>query len=120
MSQHDPAAPAARIEQNDAPPRKDQRGGSRRRALKEGKLVFGATHSVIDCTIDNISDGGAHVRMSSSQGVPQDLYLVEASRGIIHKAQVSWRTPAGIGLKLLGPIEDAAAREALLRKFRRG
>ena len=56
---------------------------------------------------------------TSSQGVPQDLYLVEANRGIIHKAQVTWRTTGGIGLKILGPIEDAAAREALLRKFRR-
>ena len=51
--------------------------------------------------------------------MPQDFYLVEANRGIIHKAEVAWRTTAGIGLKILGPLEDAAAREALLRKFRR-
>ena len=98
---------------------KNQRRSQRRRVLKEGKLIFGKAHSVVDCTIDNVSDGGAHVRITSSHGVPQDFYLVEANRGIIHKAEVAWRTTTGIGLKILGPLEDAAAREALLRKFRR-
>jgi hypothetical protein len=87
--------------------------------LKEGKLVFGLGHSVVDCTIDNMSEGGAHVRLISSHGIPGDFYLVEASRGIIHKAEVAWRTTTGIGLRLLGPLEDVAAREALMRKFRR-
>ena len=84
--------------------------------LKEGKLIFGKAHSVVDCIIDNVSDGGAHIRITSSHGVPQDFYLVEANRGIIHKAEVAWRTTTGIGLKILGPLEDAAAREALLRQ----
>ena len=71
---------------------------------------------MVDCIIDNVSDGGAHIRITSSHGVPQDFYLVEANRGIIHKAEVAWRTTTGIGLRLLGPLEDAAAREALLRQ----
>ena len=74
---------------------------------------------MVDCVIDNESDGGAHIRITSSHGVPEDFYLVEANRGIIHKAEVAWRTTTGMGLKILGPLEDAAAREALLRKFRR-
>ena len=100
--------------------RKNQRKSPRRRVLKEGKLIFGQGHSVVDCTIDNMSDGGAHVRLISSHGLPLEFYLAEASRGIIHKAEVAWRTTTGMGLRLLGPMEDAAAREAFLRKFRRG
>ena len=99
---------------------KDNRRSPRRRVLKEGKLIFGQGHSVVDCTIDNMSHGGAHIRLVSSHGVPQEFYLAEASRGIIHKAEVAWRSTTGIGLRLLGPLEDAAAREAFLRKFRRG
>jgi PilZ domain len=98
---------------------KNQRRNQRRRVLKEGKLIFGQGHSVVDCIIDNVSDGGAHIRITSSHGVPGDFYLVEANRGIIHKAEVAWRTTTGIGLKILGPLDDAAARESLLRKFRR-
>jgi hypothetical protein len=82
---------------------KNQRRSPRRRVLKEGKLIFGQGHSVVDCTIDNQSDGGAHIRITSSHGVPE----------------VAWRTTTGMGLRILGPLEDAAAREALLRKFRR-
>jgi hypothetical protein len=99
---------------------KERRRSPRRRVLKEGKLIFGQAQSVVDCTIDNASEGGTHVRITSSQGVPQEFYLVEASRGVIHKAEVAWRTTTGIGLKTLGPLDDAAARESLLRKFRRG
>jgi hypothetical protein len=99
---------------------KNQRKTARHRVLKEGKVVFGLAQSVVDCTIDNMSDGGAHIRVTSSHGVPEDFYLVEANRGVIHKAEVAWRTTTGMGLKLLGPLEDAQARAALMRKFRRG
>jgi hypothetical protein len=88
--------------------------------LKEGKVIFGKGHAVVDCVIDNDSPAGAHIRISSTHGVPGDVYLVEAARGIIHRAEVAWRTTVGMGLKLLGPLQDAAAREALLRRFRRG
>ena len=102
-------------------PKKGQieRSSPRRRVLKDGKLIFGKTQSVIDCTIDNVSEGGAHVRVSSSHGVPEDFYLVETTKGAIHRATVAWRTTTGIGLRILGPVEDAAVREAFLRKFRR-
>lgn len=97
-----------------------ERKSPRRRCLKDGKLIFGQGHSVVDCTIDNMSDGGAHVRISTTHGVPEEFYLVETTRQVIHRAAVAWRTTTGMGLRLLGPLEDAAAREAFLRKFRRG
>jgi hypothetical protein len=121
MKQDTPGAPTAKPTPGGqaAQDAKDRRRTQRRRVLKEGKLVFGKAHSVADCVIDNVSEGGAHIRITSSHGVPQDFYLVEANRGIIHKAEVAWRTTSGIGLKIMGPLEDAAAREALLRRFRR-
>jgi hypothetical protein len=107
--------------QKQAGPQKGQiqRKSPRRRVLKDGKLIFGQSQSVIDVTIDNMSEGGAHVRISSSHGVPEEFYLVETTKGVIHRAAVAWRTTTGIGLEILGPLEDVAAREALMRKFRR-
>ena len=99
---------------------KNERRSPRRRVLKEGKAVFGQNHSIADCIIDNESEGGAHIRIANSQGVPQEFYLVEASRGVIHRAEIAWRTTTSIGVKLLGPLEDVAARQAMLRRFRRG
>jgi hypothetical protein len=113
-----PAAPSGEA----APAGKGTREGRkspRRRVLKEGKVIFGKAQSVVDVTIDNMSEGGAHIRMLSSHGLPGEFYLAEASRGVIHRAEVAWRTATGMGLRLLGPLEDVAAREAFLRKFRR-
>ena len=98
----------------------EHRTSPRRRVLKEGKVIFGKAQSVVDVTIDNMSEGGAHIRMLSSHGLPGEFYLAEASRGIIHRVEVAWRTATGMGLRLVGPLEDVAAREAFLRKFRRG
>jgi len=112
-------APATGTSADSSAPSPDRRRVRRRRVLKEGKLVFGHNQSVADCVIDNDSPAGAHVRITSNHGVPHDFYLVEASRRIIHKAEVAWRTPAGMGLKLLGPVEDDATRESLLRRFLR-
>jgi PilZ domain-containing protein len=121
MTQDNPGAqtqpPSA--DGNAAQTLKNQRRSQRRRVLKEGKLIFGKAHSVVDCVIDNVSEGGAHIRINSSHGVPNDFYLVEANRGIIHRAEVAWRTTTGIGLRILGPLDDVEARQALLRKFRR-
>src|SRR5205085_627752 len=114
-----PGAPPATQALAAQDPKNNRRSSQRRRVLKEGKLIFGKAHSVVDCVIDNVSEGGAHVRITGSHGLPQDFYLVEASRGIIHKAEVAWRTTTGLGLRILGPLEDVAAREALLRRFRR-
>jgi hypothetical protein len=97
----------------------EHRKSPRRRVLKEGKVIFGKAQSIVDVTIDNMSEGGAHIRMLSSHGLPGEFYLAEASRGIIHRAEVAWRTATGMGLRLMGPLEDVAAREAFLRKFRR-
>ncbi len=122
MIQQSPGGPQGQAPQaaQQPPKTKNDRKFVRHRVLKEGKVIFGQGHSVVDCTIDNMSEGGAHVRMQSSHGVPEEFYLAEASRGIIHRAEVAWRTTTGIGLRLLGPLEDVAAREAMLRKFRRG
>ncbi len=113
----DAAAPATPPGQADA---KNQRKTPRRRVLKEGKVIFGLSQSVVDCTIDNVSEGGAHIRLTSSHGLPEEFYLAEACRGVIHRAEVAWRTTTGMGLRILGPLEDAAARAAFLRKFKRG
>jgi hypothetical protein len=119
------AAPAQPSTTGTAPPadpaksKAEGRKSPRRRVLKEGKVIFGKAQSVVDVTIDNMSEGGAHIRMLSSHGLPGEFYLAEASRGVIHRAEVAWRTATGMGLRLLGPLEDAAAREAFLRKFRR-
>jgi len=97
----------------------ERRAQQRHRCLKEGKIVYGNGRFVIDCTIDNFSDIGAHLRVLGSAPLPKAFYLVEPGRALVHKAEIVRRSRTGLGVKLNGVCQDAQACEAYLRKFQR-
>lgn len=97
----------------------NKRSQQRNRCLKEGKIIFGNGSFVVDCTIDNLSETGAHLRVQGSSPLPKEFLLVEPSRNIVHKAEIVRRTSKGLGIKFNGIFEDRQAAEAYLRKFRR-
>lgn len=97
----------------------NKRSQQRNRCLKEGKIIFGNGTFVVDCTIDNLSETGAHLRVQGSSPLPKEFLLVEPSRNLVHKAEIVRRTPKGIGVKFNGLFDDKQAAEAYLRKFRR-
>ena len=97
----------------------NKRSQQRNRCLKEGKIIFGNGTFVVDCTIDNLSETGAHLRVQGSSPLPKEFLLVEPSRNIVHKAEIVRRTAKGLGIKFNGIFEDKQAAEAYLRKFRR-
>ena len=97
----------------------NKRSQQRNRCLKEGKIIFGNGTFVVDCTIDNVSETGAHVRVLGSSPLPKEFLLVEPSRNIVHKAEIMRRTPKGVGIKFNGVFDDKQASDAYLRKFRR-
>ena len=97
----------------------NKRSQPRNRCLKEGKIIFGNGTFVVDCTIDNLSDTGAHLRVLGTSPLPREFLLVEPSRNLVHKAEIVRRTQKGVGIKFNGPFEDKQAAESYLRKFRR-
>jgi len=97
----------------------NKRAQQRNRCLKEGKIIFGNGTFVVECTIDNLSDTGAHLRVLGSSPLPKEFLLVEPARGVVHRAEIVRRTAKGLGIKFNGPFEDRIAAEAYLRKFRR-
>jgi hypothetical protein len=97
----------------------ERRAQQRQRCLKGGKIVYGDGRFVIDCTIDNCSGAGAHLRVEGSAPLPKAFYLVEPGRAAVHKAEIARRSPTGLGVKLNGPCEDRRASEAYLKKFQR-
>jgi hypothetical protein len=97
----------------------NRRSQQRTRCLKEGKIIFGNGTFVVDCTIDNLSETGAHLRVQGSSPLPKEFLLVEPSRNVVHKAEIVRRTQKGLGIKFNGIFEDKQASEAYLRKFRR-
>jgi hypothetical protein len=74
---------------------------------KEGEATFVKNHSIVVCTIDSQSDGGAHLRMTDTRGVPQEFYLAQSSRAFSTGWKSAWRTATGVGLRILGPLYQA-------------
>jgi hypothetical protein len=54
----------------------DTRSSQRRRMLKQARISFNDGRSTIDCTLRNISDTGALLKVTSSLGVPDQFELI--------------------------------------------
>jgi hypothetical protein len=76
----------------------EQRKHPRHRTLKAGRIVFNHRFSVIDCTVRNLSDGGACLELASSVGIPESFDLtIEPDRGT-RPCRVAWKSENRIGV----------------------
>jgi hypothetical protein len=53
----------------------EKRRTERRRVLKGGLIVFNNLRSTVNCTLRNISDTGALLRVESDLGIPETFEL---------------------------------------------
>ena len=73
-----------------------KRFSTRRRVLKAGLIAFeGAT---VDCTIRNISSGGAGVELKSPVELPQAFRLVVQADDCICWCRIAWRQGQRLGV----------------------
>lgn len=88
--------------QSQVDPTNEKRGGGHRaRMLKGGRIVFNAGFSAMDCTVRNLSEGGARLQFGTTQGIPNtfDLYITGNTGETKHACVVRWRTPVAIGVE---------------------
>jgi hypothetical protein len=69
-----------------------------------GKIVQ-ANGITLDCTIRNLTECGAQIRAAAGPIVPNAFELIEIRSGIAYRAEVAWRSPAGMGLKFSGRFD---------------
>jgi hypothetical protein len=74
----------------------ERRHSPRRRTLKEGRIVFNDKRSVIDCTVLNLSEKGANLRLPSFVDVPDTFELHVGDN--IHAAWVVWKADGTLGV----------------------
>jgi len=92
----------------------------RKRTCLSGKLVFGEGAFTLDCTIRNISEGGARVILAKRQPLPPDLYLIVVKHCVAHQAKVVWLNFPARGLQFFGthPLSETLPAELkFLRKL---
>ena len=74
----------------------ERRAYARHRVFKGGRLAFGGAG--IECTVRNISPGGARVDVASPVGLPEHLTLYIASDRFKRHCHKVWRHETRIGL----------------------
>lgn len=79
--------------------RTDQRNAVRRRVLLGAKVVEGDGAYSTDCTIRNMTDDGAGLRLPAPVPVGEHVYLIELRSGVAHKVKVAWRRNAELGVE---------------------
>jgi hypothetical protein len=77
----------------------DKRATARRRVLKSGRIVFNHGLSVINCTVRDLSERGARLRLpSSSLHIPNQLNLALSDEINRRTCRVVWRSMHELGV----------------------
>jgi hypothetical protein len=76
----------------------EQRMHPRHRVLKAGKIVFNHRFSVVNCTVRNVSDGGACLTVATTLGIPDDFDLVIEPEKETRPCRVAWKSENRLGV----------------------
>jgi hypothetical protein len=76
----------------------DRRDGPRHRTFKGGAISFDIA-SGLECTVRNVSQGGACLDIPKIGGVPDQFELIIIPDGIRRSCQVSWRAKDRVGVR---------------------
>lgn len=78
----------------------ERRSAPRRRTLKGAKIVINDGFSTFDCTVRNLSDLGANLRVPSIVGIPDSFRLI-MSDGQAFDCKAVWKRESEIGVSFV-------------------
>jgi hypothetical protein len=77
----------------------ERRQGRRQKTHLAGKIIYGANRLSMDCSIRDMSLGGARLSLGEPLGIPNEFELQLPARGTVFRAEVRWRRGREIGVK---------------------
>ena|SRR3990170_3638207 len=77
-------------------PRDERRRAARARILKTGKIVLSEKAPKIECTVRNLSEGGACLQVSTTYGIPSHFDVI--LDGVRRHCRVAWATDTRLGV----------------------
>jgi len=80
----------------------EHRASPRQRTLKGGRIVINDGFSTFQCTVRNLSETGARLKVASIIGIPETFQLV-MDDGRKFACNVVWKTEAEIGVQFDQP-----------------
>ena len=86
----------------------DRRTVGRTKVLRNAKIIVPARTPVIHCTVQNVTSGGACLKLANTYGVP-DIFELTFEHGRTRRAcRVAWRTADMLGVAFEGGAATAA------------
>ena len=76
----------------------EKRSAQRQPTLKGAVIVFNNKNSTLSCTVRNFSEGGAHIKVASTLGVP-DTFELRLTDGRKKTCIVVWRHAEELGVR---------------------
>ena len=90
----------------------DARRAPRHRVLKAGIIASNGRHLTIACTVRDLSDTGARLRVDGSLNAPDTFELIIEMDGLEADCEVVWRSGKDVGVRYLGAPRKVAVRRA--------
>jgi hypothetical protein len=72
----------------------------RHRTLKPGLIVFNEGRSTIECTVRNLSESGAQLKVESVIAIP-DEFVLKLKEGAPARAKIAWKRGNTIGIRFI-------------------
>jgi hypothetical protein len=88
----------------------DRRDVGRTKVLRNAKIIAPRRASVIHCTVQNITSGGACLKLANTSGVPDYFELTFELGRTRRSCRVIWRTADQLGVAFEEVVTTAAVR----------
>jgi PilZ domain len=88
----------------------EHRVAPRHRVLKSAKIVLDGWRA-IDCTVRDISDTGAKLRIDGTVALPHKFQLLFITENMIRPVQIAWKLQDTIGVAFTGEATRAPLRK---------
>ena len=97
----------------------EARTEERVRAFLRARILFNNNSSTIECTVKNMSAGGAKIELSSALSVPCEFDLDVPQKGRIYRARLMWRDSTSLGVQFVDKSADIEPTESHAMRLER-
>ncbi|MEO8667441.1 MAG: dihydrodipicolinate synthase family protein [Bauldia sp.] len=91
----------------------EHRHSRRNRTLRAGRIIFNSGYSSLNCSVRNISEGGALLQVPGMVGIPREFEL-SIDGDTARPCRVAWRKEDRMGVEFIAALSDPDAGPQLL------
>lgn len=85
----------------------ERRERQRTRVLRNAKIIAPQSESMIHCTVQDITGGGACLKVANTYGIPQSFELTFEHGRTRRPCRVVWRTNDQLGVTFEEPAAES-------------